>query len=267
MGEVAGLHYEEHGPAGAPPVILSAGLGGSGAYWAPNLDALARDNRVILYDHRGTGRSDRALPADLTVDDMAEDVLALMDGLGLQRASLVGHAAGGVIGLSLALSHPERLAALVVINGFAKADRHFLRCMETRLALLRNVGVAAFVRAQPMFLYPARWIAHNWDRLEAEAEQQIAHFQGVANIEARIAALAAFDIEDRLDEIAVDLRLLYAEDDMLVPPFCSERIADLRPTLTCRFSCGGHACNVTYPDRFNDTVRGFLEAALIEGAA
>jgi len=78
MGEVDGLYWEEHGPADGPPVILSPGLGGSAAYWAPNLAALTERHRVILYDHRGTGRSDRALPAELDVNDMADDVLALM---------------------------------------------------------------------------------------------------------------------------------------------------------------------------------------------
>lgn len=159
MAEIAGLHYEIRGAADGPPLILSAGLGGSAAYWAPNLDALARRHRLILYDHRGTGRSDRALPPDLSVDDMADDVLALMDGLGLAGASLIGHAAGGAIGLALALKAPHRLDRLVVVNGFARPDPHFRRCFDTRLALLRDSGVAAFLRAQPIFLYPARWIS------------------------------------------------------------------------------------------------------------
>lgn len=267
MPETGGLYYEEHGPAGAPPVILSPGLGGSAVYWAPNLDALIADYRVILYDHRGTGRSARTFQPNLTVEHMADDVLALMDALGLERAFLVGHAAGGLIGLSLALSHPERLASLVVINGFASADPHFVRCMETRLALLHNSGVEAFVRAQPLFLYPARWISDNWRRLVADEAQHIAHFQGAANIEARIAALAAFDVAGRLDEIETDLKLIYAEDDVLVPPSCSERIAENRPIMTCRYSHGGHACNITHPNEFNQTLRQFLDAALIQGAA
>lgn len=225
MGEIAGLYYEEHGLADGPPVILSPGLGGSGAYWAPNLDALAARHRVLLYDHRGTGRSDRALQPGLGVDDMADDVLALMDGLGLASASLIGHAAGGVIGLSIALRAPQRLDRLVVVNGFARADRHFLRCMETRIALLRGSGVEAFVRAQPLFLYPPRWISEHWDRLQTEEAGHIAHFQGAANVEARIAALGAFDVDPRLSEIRTPVLLVAAADDMLVPDLCSERLA------------------------------------------
>jgi aminoacrylate hydrolase len=258
MPDLGGLYWEEHGPADGPPLILSPGLGGSGAYWAPNLAALAERHRVILYDHRGTGRSDRALPADLDVDDMADDVLALMDGLGLARASVIGHAAGGVIGLSIGLRHPERLASLVVVNGFARADPHFLRCMETRLALLAHSGVVAFVRAQPLFLYPARWISENWARLEAEEASHVAHFQGPANVEARIRALASFDIADRLGEIETPTLLIAAEDDMLVPDLCSERLEQGLPHARLEPMRGGHACNVTGPGEFNRHMLEFL---------
>jgi aminoacrylate hydrolase len=258
MGEVAGLYVEEHGPADGPPVILSPGLGGLGGYWTPNLAALAERHRVILYDHRGTGRSDRALPSGLDVEDMAADVLMLMDALGIERASLVGHAAGGIIGLSLALSHPGRLASLVVVNGFARPDPHFVRCMETRLALLEHSGVLAFVRAQPLFLYPARWISENWARLEAEAAGHVAQFQGTANVEARIAALAGFDIADRLAGIATPVLLIAAEDDMLVPDLCSEELERGLPHARLERMRGGHACNVTEPDDFNRHLLEFL---------
>ncbi len=258
MGEVAGLYWEEHGPPDGPAVILSSGLGGSGSYWAPNLAPLAERHRVILYDHRGTGRSDRALPADLDVDDMADDVLALLDGLGLERVALVGHAAGGVIGLSLALRRPERLASLVVVNGFAAPDMHFLRCMATRLDLLEHSGVLAFVRAQPLFLYPARWISEHMDRLEVEEAGHVAHFQGTATVAARIGALATFDIADRLGEIETPVLLIAAEDDMLVPDLCSEQLERGLPHARLERMRGGHACNVTEPTEFNRHLLEFM---------
>lgn len=267
MGETAGLYYEEHGPADAPPVILSPGLGGSAAYWAPNLDALAAGHRIILYDHRGTGRSDRALPPDLSVDDMADDVLAVMDGLGIASATLIGHAAGGAIGLSLALRHPERLGRLVVVNGFARPDPHLLRCFETRLALLRDSGAVAFIRAQPLFLYPARWISENSDRLDAEEAGHIEQFQGAQNVEARIAALLAFDIDARLSEIATPTLLIAAEDDMLVPDSCSDRLAEGMPNAALELMLGGHACNVTEPAIFDKILGAWLSGASHEGAS
>ena len=264
---IDGLFVEERGPPDAPPLILSPGLGGSAAYWAPNLDALAESHRVILYDHRGTGRSDRRLYFDVSVDQMADDVVAILDGLSIPRATLVGHAAGGIIGLSIALRFPARLASLVAVNAWAAPDPHFLRCFEARLALLRNSGVRAFVRAQPLFLYPARWSSANHARLEAEEAGQIEHFQGQPNVEARIAALAAFDVADRLGEIRAPILLVAAEDDMLVPPSASERLLEGLPDATLARMTGGHACNVTEPGRFDEILRSWLAAnALKQGA-
>lgn len=261
MPDVGGLFFEEEGPADGPPLILSAGLGGSAAYWAPNLEALAATHRVILYDHRGTGRSDRALPPEPTVDAMAGDVIALMDGLGLKRATLIGHALGGAIGLAIALNAPARLDRLVVVNGFAKADRHFRRCMEIRLGVLGDSGVEAFVRAQPLFLYPARWISENFDRLESDRADHVAHFQGAENVKARIDALLAFDVEDRLGEVATPTLLIAAEDDMLVPDSCSERLLDGLPDASLDVMLGGHACNVSEPDAFARILGAWLAGA------
>ena len=263
MGEIAGLYYEEHGPAGAPPLVLSSGLGGSGAYWTPNLDSLAARHRVILYDHRGTGRSDRNLPERLGVGDMAGDLLVLMNQLGIQRASLVGHAAGACIALAAALAAPERVQGLYLVNGFARPDPHFVRCFETRLALLRDSGAAAFVHAQPIFLYPANWCSWNAEWLMNEEAEQLRHFQGAANVEARIRALLEFDVADRLGEIEAPTVAIAADDDVLVPNVCSNLIGERIPNAVINgIQWGGHACNVTNPAEFNEILLGWLAVRL-----
>lgn len=262
MPVVGGLHHELHGRPDGETLILSAGLGGSGGYWAPNLPALASRYRVVTYDHRGTGRSDRAGPPPASVDDMADDILKVMDGLGIAQAHILGHAAGGVMALALALRAPERLGRIVVVNGWSKPDPHFARCFDTRLSLLRDSGVEAYVRAQPIFLYPAAWISANHHRIEAEAAGHVAHFQAVPMLEARIAALRAFDIDDRLGEIGVPVLALAAADDMLVPAPCSHRLAAGIPGATlATMPWGGHACNVTKSQDFDRLVLDWLADA------
>ncbi|HEY6814155.1 MAG TPA: pyrimidine utilization protein D [Croceibacterium sp.] len=252
MGEIAGLYYEERGADRAVPLILSAGLGGSASYWAPNSGALAEHHRVIGYDHRGTGRSVREVEGVLSVEQMADDIVALMDGLGLERAALIGHAAGGLAGLALALKAPERLARLVVVNGWAQLDPYTGRCFDARLSLLQGGGVRAYLRAQPLFLYPPQWSSDHHDELEREEEDQVAAFPGAEMIRRRIAAVRRFDIADRLGEITVPSLFLAADDDMLVPNACSERLAEGVPGATlARLRTGGHACNVTRPENFN----------------
>ena len=260
MATCAGLHWEDHGFAGGPPILLSSGLGGSGSYWQPNLAALGQYRRIITYDHRGTGRSERDVAGDLTVEAMAADVIALLDGLGIDRVTLIGHALGGHIGLALALAAPERLERLVVINGWAKLDPHTARCFDTRLALLRNSGPRAYLHAQPLFLYPPQWISDHHDALEAEEELHLAHFPGPEMIQRRIAAVRRFDIAARLDEISVPTLLVAADDDMLVPPSASQKLVDgIRHAQLARLASGGHACNVTRAEHFNMWLLDWLD--------
>jgi aminoacrylate hydrolase len=256
----SGLHWEElGGPADAPAVILSAGLGGSPAFFAPQMPALTKSLRVIGYDHRGTGRSVRALTSPHSADAMARDIVEVMDAAGVSRAHLIGHAAGGIAGLALALMAPERLDRLVLINAWAGPDPHIARCFATRLSLLDGSGPAAYVHAQPLFLYPADWISENAARLAAEEPHHLAAFPGPEIMRARIQALLDFDVSDRLADIATPTLVIASADDMLVPAACSRALAAGVPKAELAvLPWGGHAFTVTAPDDFNARVARFL---------
>jgi aminoacrylate hydrolase len=256
----SGLFWEElGGPAEAPAVILSAGLGGSPAFFAPQMAALTPRFRVIGYDHRGTGRSVRRLTAPHSVDAMARDIVEVMDAAGLSKAHLIGHAAGGNAGLALALLAPQRLDRLVAINSWAAPDPHIARCFATRLSLLDGSGPAAYVHAQPLFLYPADWISENAARLAAEEPHHLAAFPDPEIMRARIQALLDFDIEDRLGEIATPTLVIASADDMLVPSACSRALAAGLPHAELHVApWGGHAFTATAPDEFNAKVVAYL---------
>ncbi|MBB5685565.1 pyrimidine utilization protein D [Sphingobium boeckii] len=255
MPMAGGLYFEEHGRADGPPLILSAGLGGSGQYWAPNIPSLAEHFRVVTYDHRGTGRSDRTLPETVTVDQMADDLLNVIDALGVESAAVMGHAAGEVASLAASLKAPARIAFQVLVNAWSKPDPHFARCFDARLALLRHAGPRAYLAAQPIFLFPATWISEHSAVLDAELIGQVEQFAGVETYEKRIAALSAFDVDARLGDVTVPTVALAAADDMLVPSTCSERLADGIPGAElAMMRWGGHGCNVTAAESFNQLV-------------
>jgi aminoacrylate hydrolase len=254
MPHSAGLWYEWHGPEDGQVLVLSPGLGGAGSYWAPNLAALSRDHRVLLYDHRGTGRSGALAEGAVSIASMAADVLALMDELAIRRPYFLGHAVGGLIGLELGSAVAKR----VVVNGWPRLDPHTARCFDMRLELLRASGPEAFVRAQPIFLYPAGWSSMNSGMLDIEAEHQLERFPPVATVERRIAAARAFELRPGP---ACPTLLVAAADDMLVPAHCSELLAgELADSTVAHMSWGGHACNVTEPDAFNRLVLEFLRS-------
>ncbi|MDB5461412.1 MAG: alpha/beta hydrolase fold [Caulobacteraceae bacterium] len=261
-GTTGGLHYEVHeGPAGADTVILSSGLGGLGAFWQPQMAALTARFDVVLYDHRGAGRSTRTLTDPHSVDAMADDIVAVMDGLDLPSAHVVGHAAGGLAGLSLALRYPDRMERLVVVNGWSRPDPHIARCFKARTSLLKDSGPAAYISAQPIFLYPANWISRNAALLEAEEPHMVAGFPGREVMLARIAALLAFDIDARLPDIKAPVLVSASADDMLAPVLCAQRLAKRLPNATLDIApWGGHAFTVTAAAAFNKTLVAYLRA-------
>jgi aminoacrylate hydrolase len=261
---IDGLAVTLYGPAGGTPVLMSAGLGGHGAYWKPQIGPLtAKGFRVILYDHRGTGASERApLPLPYGSRNLALDIARILDGLDIPAAHIVGHAAGAVAGLQLALCQPEKVRSLAVINGWAVADRHFKRCFEIRTALYQAGGALAYLKAQPLFLYPAEWISDHLEELDAQAEHHVCGFQDEATLMARIGALAGFDISAELGRIDCPVLVLGTADDMLVPARCSRDLAAGLPNATLvLMPKGGHAVNLTEAAAFDSHLIGFLEKA------
>jgi aminoacrylate hydrolase len=245
-----------------PPVLFSSGLGGAAAFWTPQLQAFEKRFRAVTYDQRGTGpdRSSR-LPDGYSIADMADEAAALLDRLGIASCHFVGHALGGAIGLEFARRHPQRLRRLAVINGWGRIDSHTQRCFEARAALLKNCGVAAYVRAQAIFLYPAAWASANAERLVAEDEKGVSNFQGAANLRTRLTALRTWDAWNSLPTIQAEVLALAAKDDVLVPWTASQLLADRLPRgRVALLADGGHACTVANPDASNAALLEFLAA-------
>ncbi len=251
--------FDGPGPE-AETVLLSAGLGGTAGYWTAQLAALRGRYRVVAYDQAGTGRNRQQLANDHSIAAMADEALGVLEASGTKSAHFVGHALGGLVGLELALRRPDRLASLTVVNGWAAASAHTRRCFDMRLALLEHEGPAAYVRAQPIFLYPADWLARNAERMAEEEGHGLASFQGSDTLRKRIAALLAFDAAPRLRQLQLPTLIVAARDDILVPSTMSEDLAwGIEGARLYVAPWGAHAINVTEPDAFNSLLLDFLE--------
>jgi aminoacrylate hydrolase len=251
------IYYEVHGSGTA--VLLVPGLGGVASYWHPNLAAFAARHRVIVHDHRGTGQSSRSRMR-YSVDQMADDVLRLMDTLGIAQAHLVGHSTGGAIVQSIAITHPERLKSLVIYASWTRTDPFFARVFEARRKLLTAAGAAAYVRATPVFLYPHWWINANVELLEQRERTAIPTFPETDIAVSRIDAVLGFDRTADLASIRTPTLVICAEDDALTPSYFSRELANrIASAQLVLLHQGGHCASEVCPTEFNQAVLGFIE--------
>lgn len=236
----------------APSVVLSSGLGGSAHFWQPQLAALAADHRIILYDHNGTGRSPDALPSDYSIELMTQELLALLDSIGVDQCHFVGHALGGLVGLQIALLQAARLQSLLLVNAWSSPNPHTQRCFTVRKAILDKCSPQIYLQTQALLLYPPDWIVNNIKQLESEERHGLEHFPDKANLLARIGALSQFDIDPQLGSIDVNTLVVANKDDMLVPWQRSKQLAEQMPKARLSLlDYGGHACTVTVAEQFN----------------
>lgn len=254
----APLHHDEQGSG--DPVLLVSGLNGLAAPWRATARSLARRFRVITHDHRGVGRSG-AWEGPYSVDQIASDVLGLMDRLGLERAHIVGHSLGGAVAQAIAIDHPSRVDRLVVYASWPGHDAYFDRVMRARREVLTGLGVAEFLRTSPIGIYPPRWIRDNHAGLDASLPAQIESFVGTATMLGRIDACLAHDRRHSLPRISAPTLVLGLQDDMATPPHCSEELTSLIPGAQLHLlPYGGHNGHVVVPDAVAECLDRFLQS-------
>lgn len=260
----AELYYEEHGDG--PPLLLVAGLSGLGSFWSHQVGDLARDFRVIVHDHRGTGQS---TPSRIrySVDQMTEDVRRLMDGLGLDAAHVAGHSTGGAIGQTLAQDDPSRVRSLVLSATWAGPDAFFRRAFAVRKEILLRLGPAWYQQLSSLFLYPPGWISANDAALTTQEAAAAAHPTPDDILASRMDAIVRFDRRARLGEIRAPTLVIVADDDMITPRFYSEELAAGIPgARLVVLPDGGHFVPRVHPEAYTRAVGDFLRAQLARPA-
>jgi 3-oxoadipate enol-lactonase len=134
------LNYELTGKEDAPVVVFSHSLGSGLVMWEPQLAALEPHFRVLRYDTRGHGGSE-APPGPYTFELLAEDVVGLLDGLGIARVHFIGLSMGGMIGQALGLYHRDRLQSLTLCDTAAANPPGSREIWQERIDLVRKKGL------------------------------------------------------------------------------------------------------------------------------
>lgn len=246
------LHYTDTGGDG-PPVVLSHGFLMDQSMFDAQVEALRGQYRVITWDERGFGRTEYD-GQPFSYWDSAADVLALLDHLGIERAVLGGMSQGGFLSLRAALSAPERVRALILLDTQAGVDDEAtLAAYGQMLDTWTTVGpvdelteiVANIIIAEPT--ENARWIAR-WKELPTEPL-----------VHAGRCLLERDDISDRLGEITCPALVVHGTDDTAISMERAEALAaglvGAGPVVAVS---GAHAANLTNPEPVNAAILEFL---------
>jgi len=238
------VHAEVEGPDDAPVLLLSNSLGADLSMWNPQVPALAERFRVVRYDTRGHGRSP-SVPGDATIDDLTDDVVALLDRLGVQQAHVAGVSIGGMTGLRLAVREPQRVLTLAALCSSAHTGN--AASWADRARTVRAEGTAAI--AEPVvarWLTPAHAAAHPGLVARLQAMVAAADDEGYAGC---CAAIAAMDQRGDLHRISAPTLVVSGAEDQAVPPEHQQLITDLVPgARLLSLSPAAHLANLEQPD-------------------
>ena len=259
----ATLFYTDAGEG--PAVILLTGYAVGGGVWEYQVPALAEHYRVLCLDNRGAGQT-RGPSKAWSMRELAGDVLALMDHLGLAEAHLVGCSMGGMIAQEVALMAKGRLLSLTLIA------THAGRLIDR---LPRQTTIAGFVksnlghretrrRAVERLLFPPAYLANGpRDRIDHALERDFLVQPSWADRLGQLAAILTHDTSRRLRALAgLPTLIIVAGQDVLLPPSGCDALARLIPgARKVVLADAGHGVIGQCPDEVNAALLAHLDGA------
>jgi proline iminopeptidase len=281
------IYYKTFGQ-GAPLVFLHGGPGASHDYFLPYLLPLARQNRLIFIDERGSGKSEKLEDVSkYTVDAMAEDVEAVRVALGLGKINLLGHSCGGVLAQAYAFKCQENLSSLILCSTFhsTKALNEVFRQMKAKMSpelraridkmeaeglfghgkdyeknrYTNDYMIAAWGEGYFPYLYqnrpdpnydPAADGNMSWD-LYREMWGSKGEYVVVGN-------MVSVEYADRLRTIRVPTLITVGDHDECAPSLSEEMNRAISGSKLVVLPKSGHMTFVDQPDMFIRTVNNFL---------
>ncbi|AZN40027.1 alpha/beta fold hydrolase [Paenibacillus albus] len=201
-----------------PVIVLLHGFCGSSAYWEEIVPALERHGRVIAPDLRGHGRSSAPDESPYAMEQFAEDLLALLEKLNIERICLFGHSLGGYISLAFAQQHAEKLASFSLVHSTAKPDSEEAKGNRDKAAqsLLDN-GIRPFVEG----LVPKLFAPEHRDSMQAEVKHMTEIGYEASAAGAAATALGMKARPDRtavLEQLNVPILLVAGSEDAVIAP-------------------------------------------------
>jgi 3-oxoadipate enol-lactonase len=248
------LYYEVHGDG--QPLIFIHGLGSSTDDWEFQVPEFSKSYRVITFDLRGHGRSDKpAGPYQIPM--LAADLAGLLQALHIPPAHLVGLSLGGAVAFQFALDNPEKVKTLTIVNSgpsLGGTPEEARQEIERRVGIVQQLGMRAMGEALAPALFPKPEQA----ALRETFIRRWAENDPSAYIEAT-RSLLGWNVEDQLGRIKCPT-LILASDQDYSPVTVKEAYVKLIPNARLVVIAEAHhALPIEQPEKFNAALRDFLD--------
>ena len=248
------IAYGVDGPEDAPPLVLLNSLGTNLHMWDAQAEMLSRTLRVIRCDNRGHGSSDTP-EAPCTIENYGDDLLTLLNVLGIARAHICGLSLGGMIAQWCVIYHPERVLSATLANTAARIGSEAL--WDTRIEAVRSGGIAAIREATL-----SRFLSEGYRRDHPENTLQISEMLMATSQVGYIAACMALrsaDLRALVPGITIPTLIISGELDESTPPAQARELhTAIAGSKLIIFPATAHLSNVEHPEEFSHHVLEFI---------
>src|SRR5712691_10532078 len=248
------INVQVDGPERAPVLMLSNSLGTTLAMWEGQVEPLTKHFRLVRYDRRGHGKSGSP-KAPYTMERLGRDVLAILDGLGLERINWCGLSMGGMVGMWLGAHAPERIDRLILSNTATYyADK---TPWNDRIKFARANGLAALVGPNM-----ERWFTKDFCARSPEAIARMTDMFVATPLDGYIACCEAvrdMDHREIIRAITAPTLVIAGRHDPATPVEAAEFIRSRIPGAALAVLDAAHISNLEQPRHYADTVLGFLK--------
>jgi len=237
-------------------LTLIHGLGGDLSRWAAFVPVLAEGYRVLTWDVRGFGQSDKP-DEGYTPGQWAHDLSLLLGKLGIEKSYVLGISMGGVIAQRFALDYPQVVEALILVSTSSEVGERAAQAWEAQAAVLEQEGWDALAARRELAYAPAFAQAH--PEILAEDAERIARNDPKAYVRAT-RGIGCYNFTPELHRISCPTLILQGEADVLTPPGGSVIMHRNIPgsELVLLKDCG-HSIPIEQPQEFLRLLLGFLE--------
>ena len=252
------IHYEEHGTG--PPMVWIPGTGLRGSTWELQVSRFQERFRCLTVNLRGSGDTSGA-DTQFTVADLAQDIAAWLDTIGVTNAVVSGLSLGSAVAQELTLARPDLVSGLVLLATWSSTqqERHIRRHFQSRLYAIENGPLDVY--AQFGFWMSSPSLFDHEPQRQAEVERLLAAHMSAspAGTAGHFRADLSHETRDRLSLINCPTLVVHGEEDLITLPWYNRTVADLIPNASySTIPRAGHLAWLERPDELNALIEGFL---------